>query len=453
MTTSEPEPVDIALAGVEADAVESHIVTDAADGTVQAADRLAAVGGPRRFHHRALSGLGSAADNGIYSLATVLIAVAAGRHLSERAFGEFSTASWIVTVLSLAIRQGVMESIGAALRGTNRRAGPVLGAGLLGAVPVSLVPLVALVVPGVDRSLVLASVAVTFLICVQDVLRYVAFFGDRVSVAISSDSACLLGGVVVVMLEQFDSPAKILAGWAGACAFGASVAWLLMLTRPEFTAGTELIRRLRLQVMLHSFDTIVNFGAFVGGMVIAAAVGGVEVASGLNGARILLTPSQVLIASFGLHIFRSVATGSAPVPTRAAAIRSLAFAAAIPVVYGMVVLALPESTLRQLFGDSAGAARQALPAFIVAFACLGGVIVAKLLLKIWHRSGSVALIAATSAPAFLILPALGVSTRGVSGAAAGVAVAFLIALAVALASVLRNGGPLESSTGDRNPDA
>ena len=111
-------------------------------------------------------------------------------------------------------------------------------------------------------------------------------------------------------------------------------------------------------------------------------------------------------------MFRSVATGSTSEPTKAAAIRALAFAVAIPVVYGAVVLALPASVLQQLFGDSAGAARPALPAFIVAFACLGGAVIAKLLLRIWHRPSSVALIAATSAPAFLILPGLGVVDMG-----------------------------------------
>jgi len=395
----------------------------------------------RAIRSRLSGGVSSLIDNALYSLGTVVFAIAAGRKLGYGEFGLFSVASWLVMVLSLTVRVGVMECVGADSR---RRRHPIrssLGAGIGASILVAVVPLAVVVVDPGQRMVWIAAAVATLGVAAQDVFRYGAFFEDRVGLAIASDAFCAALGIAVIFAPGFSSPAAVLLAWGGAGILGAAAIAAALGVMPQIAAGFRVLNQLRGQVARYCFDAIINFGSFVLGMSLAAVVGGVDVAAGLNGARILLTPAQVLVTGFGLHLFRSVASGKASVPTASRGLRWLPIGCAIPLGYGLVVLLVPAWVLEQLFGASAVAVRQALPWFVVAFSGVGGAVLAKLVLKLWQRATAVVMIGVASAPIFLALPALASLPFGIAGAAFGVAVGFLAALLAGTIGVIRGPGP------------
>lgn len=307
-------------------------------------------------------------DQGLSSLTNVGLSIAVAHVTTKREFGAFSLA-FAGYVLALGAYRAITTSpflIRHAAEGSDRqrRHRPaVLGAALLTAILCSLVlALCGLAVGGALRGPFIAMAAVLPLLLVQDAWRFIYFGQQRQDRACFVDIAWVVPQVAlygVVFTFGLASPVWLIVSWGGSAGVAAVAACVAAGAWPRIISGAQFLRSHRDLIPNLFFEYVAFTGTVQSLPYVIGGVAGLGAAGAIRGAQVVL------------GFFNVVRMGVVPIVT-VAAIRTYAqrprslprlislyggVMAVITLVYGLCVLAIPDSLGRALVGDTWSHAR------------------------------------------------------------------------------------------------
>lgn len=369
------------------------------------------------------------ADQVLSGVSNLLVVVLVARALDAASFGRFALAYAVLT-LTLGVTRGYFGT--RITLAVDSDAALRLTGGLVVALAM-ISPLIAAVVLGVTVAatgtaslgiLVLVAV-ITPVVCIQDILRYGAVTAGRPGVALLSDAVWVLAMALPVLLQVHLSSAHALQLWGAAAVIALVVALVLLGERPHAdVALTQLRRRDRVGGSV-ALGWILVSAATLGVLFVVTRVLGPAAAGSLRGASTAMGPVNVLLAFTGLSLTATLA--------RRQRGRDLPFCALTAVVlsgmtllWGVVLLLLPEQAGAAAFGASWPGIRHVLPWTVVEYVALAVGAASALGLRARARAGPLLtqrLVAAIATVFGASVAALVVGqTRAVAAALAGAAV-------------------------------
>jgi O-antigen/teichoic acid export membrane protein len=303
-------------------------------------------------------------DQGMSSLSNVLAVIMVAQSLPAPAFGSFSVTYAVLIFLLTLSRSyfGTQLTLTDSQAAAWERASSALGALLL------LAPVLVVATGGIglllsnqsDFAIAIAVAVAAPLVCLQDLLRYVAVAVGSPHVALASDTVwAAITGVAALGLIRLTAP-QVMVVWLGAAAIALAVAVVLLRIKPDFVKGWRLLRE------RHPVGNSVAIGAVAvagASLVIAAATAyflGPTSAGSLRGASTAMGPLNVLMAFITLNLtptlLRRQRSQDLGFCVRVALLASGAVA-----LWSAALLLLPDVVGRALLGDSWASARSVLP--------------------------------------------------------------------------------------------
>jgi O-antigen/teichoic acid export membrane protein len=312
-------------------------------------------------------------DQGMSSLSNVLAIVMVAQSLSASAFGSFTVSYAILLFVVTLARSYFGTQLGLTETGLAAReqARATLGALLL------LTPLVAIAVGVLGvlladsaPSIVLIVALAAPLVCLQDMLRYVAVAVERAWVALASDTVWVaIVAVPALGLAQVDGP-RVLGIWLGAAAVAFAVAIILLRIKPSFAQGRRLLRERHAVGNSTTIGAVAVSGASVVVTVVTAHALGPASAGSLRGAGTVMGPLNVVQAFVTLNMTpilrRRKRAGDIRFCVRIALLISATVA-----IWSTIVLLLPDAAGRFVLGESWEGARSVLPWMCFEYLFLG----------------------------------------------------------------------------------
>jgi O-antigen/teichoic acid export membrane protein len=291
--------------------------------------------------------------NASNALFTVLVAGVA----APAAFGRFAVGYAIVAFAVGAWRSGLGYQVSMkagdpeAVRTEARRAvgATAVAAPLLGVVALAVIG----IGPAGDPTLAWGLALATPFVLLQDLLRFAAVAAGRAIVALASDAAWTALLVVAVGLRvvgRLDA-VTLVALWASGAVVGTVILAVSLRVAPK-VSGSLAWARESWRMRIH----LVGGGLVAGASVpitagIVALVAGPEIAGGVAGAALLMAPVNSLVAWLSLTL---LARAAVVAEGRKAALflKAGLGTAALTLLWGLVLLAVPESLGRILLGDT-----------------------------------------------------------------------------------------------------
>jgi O-antigen/teichoic acid export membrane protein len=269
---------------------------------------------------------------------------------------------------------------------------------------------------------------------VQDAYRLGLIADGRARLSFGSDltwamvMAVLLGGLSLSG-GVATVPLIVLIWSAGALAGSIYAIWACGVLPEPGRARPWLRDNLRL-IRGFAFGTLATPVAMTISQYLLAAVAGLVVVAALRAGQLLLAPITVT--------FQGIVSVLAPEASRwlredpSGLVRRLVMAAIVlgglAVGYGLVLAFLPEWLGQSLLGDSWSYARPLLPLLVVAATFDFVSVSAEVGLLVRGEATSIAKVALLTATAMVVLATAGGAWTGATGAAAGIAAAYLFAL-------------------------
>jgi O-antigen/teichoic acid export membrane protein len=367
-------------------------------------------------------------DQGMSSLSNVVAVVMVAQSLSASAFGSFTVSYAILIFVVTLTRSYFGTQLGLTETGLAAReqARAILGALLL------LTPLLAITVGVLGVLLadsapwiVLIVAVAAPLVCLQDVLRYVAVAVERAWVALASDTVWVaIAAVPALGLVQVDGP-RVLGIWLGAAAVAFAVAIILLRIKPSFAQGRRLLRKRHAVGSSLTIGAVAVSGASVVVTVATAHFLGPASAGSLRGASTVMGPLNVVQAFVTLNMTpilrRRERAGDIRFCVRVAVLISVAVA-----TWSTIVLLLPDAAGGFVLGESWAGARSVLPWMCFEYLFLGLATPTTLWLRVrfaarkllQNRLAYAALLGVCGSAAAVLGPSAGYVAAGLAAAAA-----------------------------------
>ncbi len=364
-------------------------------------------------------------DQALSSVSNLLAVVLVARALSAPEFGYFALGYAILT-LTLGLSRAYFGSrISLAPDAQEaRRVTSALVAGMLVLSPlvVLVVLAVATAATGGQAPLIAVAVALaTPVVCIQDALRFGAIAGGRPWVALASDALWIsVMAVPFVLSSELSAPAALTL-WGSAAGAALLVALVGFRERPGLRAGLSELRRREAVGSALTLGAVATTAATLLVLLAVSRTLGPAAAGSLRGASTAMGPVNVL--------FAFIAVGLTPVLVRRDRRGDRRFCAMVGAVtvglvllWGLVLLLLPEGFGTTAFGESWAGIRSVLAWTVGEYVWIAVAAGAVLGLKVQQRASG------------LIATRIGMATLTVlAGSLAALAVGRVQAVAAAFA--------------------
>lgn len=395
------------------------------------------------------------ADQLFSSLSNVLVVVLVARVMNPEEFGRFAlgytvltmalalTRAYLGTRLSLTPDRASAKRLTANLVASMALCGPALALVVLG---------LSAAATGVASLGVLAIVAVsTPIVCAQDLLRFGAVASGRPWVALVSDGFWVAMMVLPFALRVTLSPTAALLLWSGSAVGALGLALVLTRQVPRLAAGlAELRRRDRVGESL-TFGAVVATAGSLWVLLVVSQVISSTAAGSLRGASTAMGPVNVLMALGGLSLTPALVRRRRNQDLRFCIVTA-AVLGGLTLLWGTLLLLLPERAGMAAFGASWSGIRSVLPWTLVEYVLLSVAAAAVLGLKVRFRSGPLIRERATLAGATALGgTAAALITGEVWAVAAALAVAATAAATVGWLYLLRGPVPVGPLNDERVP--
>ncbi len=376
------------------------------------------------------------ADQAVSSATNMVLSLLAARALSVDGFGAFSVAFTIYTFLisggrSLISRPLAVRFAAASQAEFRTAASATTGATVvLGIVSGVVVAAVGLSMSGdLGTSLLCMGVLLPGLL-LQDAWRVVFTTEGRPSAAFVNDlvwGLVQIGLVVAVLAADRESAVTVLLAWGGAALVAAVLGCIQFRGLPRVLASAGWMRDQRdlLKYYFASFITIMGANQLT--LLLIAALGTAADVGALRAAQVVLGPLNLVgyaLSAFAIpEISRRKLSGRRAVQA-AGALSAVLVAANL--VWGGIMLALPDRVGVALLGDSWEAAQSVLPATLVGLVAIAAGFGASSLLVALGYAKETFRINCLLAPGFLVFGLGGLELWGAPGAALGLSLAQVV---------------------------
>ena len=387
-------------------------------------------GGVLRLLRRASLNL---VDQVLSALTNVVLSFLVARAVDADAFGAFSIAFLVFTVLIGLERSLVGQPMsirfsgaGGAERDRAVRAGTATALAVAVAAGVVTAALGALLGGALGATL-LALAAVLPGLVLQDACRMVFFALARPGLAVVNDLVWALvqfTAMGLLLVRGADQAWPYVLAWGGAATAAAALGLVQLRLLPRFGDVLWWVRSQRDITGYLFLEHLLGAGSVQGSILLVGAVGGTADVGSLRAGQVLLGPLSIATMAIQTFMLPEVSRRSG----MAARTRTLLAGAVSAVVvvgsltYAGLLLLVPDSLGEQLLGDTwAGASSVLLPmslASAAAGACLGPAIVVYAM----GQARRTFLLHAFEAPLIVACMATGLAVAGTPGAAWGMAV-------------------------------
>jgi len=374
------------------------------------------------------------ADQAIASAANAGLTITLSRTVSPEEFGAFALAFSIYS-LTLSLAQGVSGQVVVVRYSREPRAKQVLASAVAGGTAIILAALCSAVVLLTALLLTAAPLRSVFLVLavllpalvLQDTWRTVFVARGEPSQAFFNDLAWItmqVVGIGVLLALRVEEASLYVCAWGVGALIAAVIGCRQNGGVPTFRSTPSWLRDHREVGVPSVVSALAVLGTTQVAFVLIAAVGRVEDVGGLRAAQTLLGPLNIVafaMSSFAVpEIVRRKPNRSGLV--RIALIMSV-FLVTMDVLWGTVLLLLPDSAGQAVLGATWSNARSALPG-MVAFTCLiGATAGASAVLRALNRADFNLWITVLLGPLILVFSVAGVRLDGSAGAALGFALA------------------------------
>jgi O-antigen/teichoic acid export membrane protein len=307
-------------------------------------------------------------DQVLSALSNIVLSIVVARSVSADGFGAFAVA-FVVFGIGIAVTRSVVGQplqirFSAAEEDQQRTAiaaglGCALGIGLTGGLAVAAA---GLLIPGAVGGALVALAVVLPGLLVQDSCRMAAFALGRPRLAALVDGLWALQQfalIVVLLAAGLGSVPVLVLAWGGAAALSVMPGLVALRVRPRLKATADWLRDHRDLIRYLLPEYFLSLGAMQFGILLVGLVASADAVGALRGAQVLLGPLGVL----GAAVFQFAVPEVARRPDRSErdrwrfAVRIGGGLGLVTVCYVAVLLVLPDSVGRALFGDTwAGAA-------------------------------------------------------------------------------------------------
>lgn len=370
----------------------------------------------------------------------MLVAVVA-RASNVDTFGAFSLA-YIIYGLSLGAGRAAGGEI-LLLRAAQGGEGPESDEGNLLGLTVALsvlaalvTAMVALVLEGASRSVVLVLAAAAPALLIQDALRYCFFALGRPSDAIRIDliwaTVQALGFLVLIALLTSPDPHVFVLVWALGAAASAIVGLFQLRVAPRPVGAMDWIRDERERAFSFLSDFILIVGVVYVSIYAVGLVAGLATVAAIRGAQLLFRPFDVFVSGLRIVTLPALARTSARDTTAIVSkARQLSALLLIPaLVWSATMIALPDAVGRAVLGDTWQVAKPLL--LPVAAAAIARTVALPSVDGIRALGGGRRLVVRRLVTSFLILTGtvLGAVVADAGGAANGLALALVVSAVI-----------------------
>ncbi len=416
------EVVDLPLAGSESGPGEPK--PPLAEGSGPSGRRRALWGG---------------ADQLIYGLTNLVLAIIVAGSVSAREFGGFSVVLVAYTI-TLGVVQGLTSEVftvrfsatppPARAAALARASGAAVGIGVV----VGGVALAAtLVARGPVVAALWAFAVIVPALYLQDLWRFALFAVDRPRAAVANDLLwALVQGAALVLVRVAGSgsvPAYILAWGAGAVA-GAALGALQLHVRPRPLATASWLREHRATGGRFAGEFLTLFGSAQLVLAILAATAGLTELARVRAGQVLFSPVQGILNAVRLS-FTPVAVGvwvRRPTHLRRFTLRLSLALTLIALVSGLAALLIPDSAGRALLGQSWNGVRAVLVPLAVLNVALAASLGPLTALRATHDPQRSFKARSATAALVVVFGSAGALVAGAPGAAWGMGAAGLAGL-------------------------
>ena len=378
------------------------------------------------------------ADQIVSSATNLLLSVIVARALSAEGFGAFAVAFAVYSFLVGASRAMINQPLVVryvpqgedAFRAAARAAA---GSAVLLGTACGVIALVVGLVLGGDTGASLAAIGLLMpALLLQDTWRAVFIAEGRPQAAFVNDSiwAVVQFAAVGVLLAfgQTNGPAMIL-GWGGAALIAALCGGLQFRGHPTPTRSVPWLKQQRDLLGYYGAGFLTVLGANQVALLLLAAIGSPAVVGALRAAQVVLGP--INLAGYSVQAFAQPEIARRQSSGREALRIAVLISGSIlliDLIWGLILLLLPDAVGAALLGASWSNAQAVLPASLVGIASVGAGLGASVLLAARGFAKDSFRINSLLAPGFLVLGVGGLFVGGAVGAAWGLALAqFIVA--------------------------
>jgi O-antigen/teichoic acid export membrane protein len=374
------------------------------------------------------------ADQAVSSLTNAALSILVARSVDANAFGAFAVCFTIYSLVIGAARALVSEPLAvrssdaattefrASQRGalaTSAIFGAAAGLVLLAVAPFQS--------PGLRDPMIALALTLPGL-TVQDALRLSFITGGRPHAAALNDlvwAFVQLGGAAALLLTDIPSATLFVLVWGAAAGVAALDGMVRARTRPVISQALSWLRSHLDQSAYIVVEYLAIMGAFQIAILIVGAIGGIVAVGSLRGAQVLLGPLNILMFAVSSFSVPELVRRKKD-PPRVLALYALALSGVLflsTVIWSAIILALPDSTGRQLLGDAWEGGREVLPGMAASMAGIGAAIGAAAVLRALGAVRQTLSQSLLLAPLLLVFGVVGVWLDGARGAAFGFAIA------------------------------
>jgi O-antigen/teichoic acid export membrane protein len=402
--------------------------------------RAAAAALPRRFLYTAMSRAGwNIVDQALSSLTNAALSIFVARSVDANSFGAFaicfSVYSFVVGVTRGLVSDPLTVRFSDASRDSFRTAtrSAVAAATAVGGAAGALL-LVAAITQSGDLRHALVALALTMPgLTLQDALRLSFITQGRPRAAAANDfiwGVLQLGGAGLLLYGDVANASVFVAVWGAA----AAVAAFYGIFQSGFVPRARgMIRWVREQLHLSGFfvaEYTVVMGTFQITLLLVGVIGEVSDVGSLRAAQVLLGPLSVLGYGMWLFAFPEIARRRA-LPQRSHVTYALALSGSLflaTLIWGALLLQLPDAAGRQVLGDAWEGGRAVVPAMIATLAGIAATLGPACVVKAFGAARDMLRMSVLLAALLLPLGLIGASRGGAEGAALGFAIAQWIPL-------------------------
>ena len=377
-------------------------------------------------------------DQAVSSLTNAGVTIFAARAVSATDYGAFALVFSVYTLVQ-AVSQGLAGQVViirySARDAAERRtaaAHATACAVALGATASAVLLVAALcTAPPISAGLAVGA-AIFPMILLQDMWRTVLICDMRPRAAFVNDAvwaAMQFGVIALITLTHTATLATFLLAWGAAGAVAAVLGVRQTGVRPRFAGLPTWLRRHRDLSVSSTVNAVAVLGAAQLTFVLLASFGSVETLGALRGAQTLLGPLNII--GFAIAAFAVPEIVRRRLETRQYVLVALAISGVlvfVDLVWGAILLSMPDAVGVELLGDTWTRAALALPAMIFFTAAIGATTGASSVMRAIERTDLNLKASLVLAPLVMVLPVVGVLVAATAGAALGFLAAALVAL-------------------------
>jgi O-antigen/teichoic acid export membrane protein len=380
-------------------------------------------------------------DQALSAITNVVVAFVVARAVDADGFGAFAVAFLVFTLAIGVARALAGQPLSIRFAGAEpAELVAAAGAGMAAVVGFAAVVGIACGVAGLVMGEVLGSTLLAMGIALpalllQDTCRMTFFAQKRPHLAALNDTIwALVQFPVMAGLVVYDvtHPWAYVLAWGGGALCAAAVGVFQIGTRPA-GGGSWLLRQRDLVGYLVA-EYLLNAGVYQGGLLAVGALVGLGDVGSLRAAQVLLGPLGILSAACWTFLLPELSSRPRDGSTSARIAVGISSAmAGISIVYGLILLVLPDSLGVDLLGDTWTGARSVLLPMAIGSAALGATVGPQLVVFARGRAKVLLFLQAVQAPVLLVCLVTGILVAEAVGAAWGIATNSLLMVPICFA--------------------